>query len=82
MIDDKEKLQSYSDLNFSKASSLYFMSPIQHILEKSSMNNMKYSSPRGDLFLVGPHISVWTSSSGLLADPSFSGKLVLVCLPN
>ena len=69
-------------LNFSKALSLCFRSPIQHILEKSSINNMKYSSPRGDLFLDGPHTSIWTSSSGLLADPSFSGKLVLVCLRN
>ena len=69
-------------LNFSKASSLCFRSPIQQILEKLSMNNIKYSSPRGDFFLDGPHKSVWTSSSGLLADPSFLGKCVLVCLPN
>ena len=28
------------------------------------MNNIKYSSPRGDLVLNGPHTSVWTSSRG------------------
>jgi len=30
-------------------------------MEKSSINKIKYSSPRGDFFLVGPHKSVWIS---------------------
>ena len=61
-------------LNFSNASSLRFSRPIQHILEKSSMNKINYSSPQGDFFPVGPHKSIWMSSRGLLFDPSFSLK--------
>jgi len=55
---------------------------ITTFVSNRGMEYIKYSSPRGDLVLNGPHTSVCTSSRGLLADPSFSGKLVLVCLPN
>ena len=69
-------------LNGDLEEEMYIEQPDGFILENSSINNIKYSSPQGDHFLDGPHKSVWTSSSGLLADPSFSGKLDLVCLPN
>lgn len=68
-------------LNFWNASYLCFIRPIQHILEKSSMNRIKYHSQWGKFFLDGPHKSIWTSSRGLLADPSFSMKWTLVFLP-
>jgi len=71
---DSFSTKSLKALNFSNASYLCFSRPIQHILEKSSINKIKYSSPRGDFFLVGPHKSVWMSSRGLLVDPSFSLK--------
>ena len=43
----------------------------QHILEKSSMNVMKYLFPAMDSFCIGPHKSVCTNSSGQLALHAF-----------
>ena len=77
---DSFSTKALKALNFSNVSSLCFSKPIQHILEKSSMNKMKYSSPRGEFFLVGPHKSVWMSSIGLIVGPSFSLKWTLVFL--
>ena len=71
---DSFSTKALKSLNFSNASYLCFSRPIQHILEKSSMNKINYCSPRGDFFLVGPHKLVWMSSRGLLVDPSFSLK--------
>ena len=55
---DSFSTKALKALKFSNASSLCFSKPIQHILEKSSMNEMKYSSPQRDFFLVSQHKSI------------------------
>ena len=64
-----------------KASDFFFRRHTQVILVKSSMRSMKYSSPFSPLLHVGPHRSVWTSSSGLVVECSFVLNSTLVCFP-
>jgi len=51
-------------LNKLKVSDLFLRKYTQHIIEKSSMNVMKYLFPPIDSFCIGPHRSVCISSSG------------------
>ena len=64
-------------LNLLKATNFYFMRIIHVALVNSSTNNMKYFSPLGLCFLVGPHTSACTNSNGFLVVNSLDLKCTL-----